>query len=109
MFLLLLKRDLAAVPEDRRTTSDNSSKILLLVAILLFFNAMTSMMGSSSGTFDIATWAIAMVCLASVALIYYTGVLSPYKRSVRKVSKRLASMPEVVDFETWCESHPLRK
>ena len=110
MLLLLMKKDLEAVPEDKRSGTDNSSKVVLVVCALVCWNAMSFVAGrGATGVVNVVMWAITLVSLLGIALIYYTGVMSPYKRSVRKVNKYLKSMPEVVDFETWCESHPLKK
>ena len=110
MFLLLLKRDLDAVPQERRSSSDNSSRILLVVAVLIFWTTMNAASTSGAGgTFNMAMWAIGIVSFAMAALVFYTGILNPYKRSVRKVNKRLKGMPEVVEYDTWCETHPIRK
>ena len=110
MLLLLMKRDLEAVPADRRSGTETSSKVLLVVVALVCWNAMSFVAGrGATGVVNVVMWAITLVSLLGIALIYYTGFMSSYKRSVRRVDKYLKSMPEVVDFETWCESHPPKK
>jgi cation transport ATPase len=108
MFYLLARKDLAGVPKERRDGSDTTGKVMLVIAVLLFCNSMSTAM-SAPGGFNMFLWAIALVSFVMVIVVYYTGMLNPYKKAVRKVNKYLKNAPEVIDYQTWCESHPLKR
>ena len=107
MFYLLMKQDLLRVPKDKRDGADTTSKVMLVVAVLIFWNSMSTLMSADSG-FNMFVWAIAIVSFIMVIVVYYTGMLNPYKRAMRKIDKYLKEAPEVVPYETWCETHPLK-
>ncbi len=105
MYLLLLKQDLASVPQETRDKSNTSTMAMLVIGVLLLWNSISLARGSAGGV-NVPLIFLSLGSFALVAVVYYTGMLNPYKRTEREVNKRLKSMPEVPDFVDWDLQHP---
>lgn len=105
MFLLLLQKDLESVPMDKRTKGDTLTYIMIVVGFLLLWNTLQLALGATGGP-NVPLIFVGVASFVMVAVVYYTGILNPYKRAVREVKKRLKDMPEVTDFETWNAQNP---
>ncbi len=109
MYLLLLKQDLDNVPEQTRDRSDTSSRAMLVIGVLLLWNSLSLAQGGFSGGANVPLIFLSLGSFLLVAVVYFTGMLNPYKRDMRQVKRRLKDMPEVPEFTDWDLEHPNRE
>ena len=105
MYLLLYQQDLENTPEATRQRSTMSSTAMLVIAVLLLWNSLSLARRGQDGA-NVPLIFLSLGSFALVAIVYFTGILNPYKRDVREVNKRLKDMPEVPDFADWDLAHP---
>lgn len=108
MLLLLLKQDLDGVPEDQRKGQDFIATCMLVIGVLLLWNSLQVAMSNPGGA-NVPLIFLSLGSFLLVWAIYAFGLLNPYKRTVRQVTKRLKDMPEVPDFVEWDTEHPNRQ
>ena len=108
MMLLMFKQDLDMVPEAERKRGDTTMYAMIVVAFLLLFNTLRIAMSDPGGA-NVPLIFLSLGSFSLVAIVYFTGVLNPYKRMVRDVNKRLKAMPEVPDFYDWAREHPTKE
>ena len=106
MFLLLFQQDLLLVPEDVRKKGDTATSAILVLGFLLLWSSLQSAMNSSQGA-NVPLIFLSVGSFSLVAIVYFTGLLNPYKRAVRTVDRRLKKMPEVPDFFEWSAQNPV--
>ena len=107
MYLLLFQQDLLLVPEDVRKKGETSASALVVIGFLLLFTTLQTAMNAPQGA-NVPLIFLSVGSFSLVAIVYYTGILSPYKRTVREVEKRLKKMPEVQDFYEWNAQNPAK-
>lgn len=100
MYLIVRARELDAVgDEERRAAAFPSQAIVIMVAFAF-------MGGIASGsTQDPALIIVSLLAFAAVVVVYFTGVLDPYKMAQRKVKKLLGAYPQVQDLDSWMQEH----
>lgn len=107
MFLLMFREDLETVPDDVRKQGDTATYAMVVIGFLLLWSSLQSAMNNKDGV-NVPLIFLSVGSFVMVAVIYYTGMLNPYKRAVKNLNKRLKDMPEVTDFETWDAEHPAK-
>lgn len=108
MFLLMFQRDLDLVPYEERTKGDTATYAMIVVGFLLLWYTLQGAMNAVGGP-NVPMIFIGVGSFVLVAVVYYTGILNPYKRAVKEVHKRLKDMPEVPDFDAWNAQHPMKQ
>ncbi|MDO4796388.1 MAG: hypothetical protein Q4A01_00035 [Coriobacteriales bacterium] len=109
MFLLLYKQDLESVPENIRDNNDTLSKGMLVIGVLLLWNSLSIAQGGLKGAADVPLIFLSLGSFLLVGIVYFTGLLNPYKREMRQVNRRLKKMPDAPDFTEWDMEHPNRE
>ena len=105
MYLLLYKEDLQMVPDDARKKGDTATAAMLVIGFLLLWSSLQNAMNANGGA-NVPLIFLSVGSFVLVAIVYYKGLLNPYKRAVREVDKRLKQMPEVQDFYEWDVQNP---
>lgn len=109
MYLLMHKQDLENVPDEVREKSDFSSNALLVFGVLLLLNTLNVARGGINGGADVSLIFLSLGSFVLVAIVFFTGMLNPYKRDLRDTNKRLKKLPDVPDFTEWDIAHPNRE
>lgn len=107
MFLILLGKDLDAVPKDKRDNADIAGKGMLVIGVLLLWSSLQSAMNAKPGETNVPLIFLSLGSFLLVCIVYYFGLLNPYKRATHQLAKRMKDMPEVPDFDEWCMQHPI--
>lgn len=105
MFLLLFEKDLDSVPDSARKDGEVASNAMVIIGFLLLWSSLQSAMNASGGA-NVPLIFLSVGSFVLVAIVYYMGLLSPYKRAVRNLNKRLSKMPAVPDFDEWNQQNP---
>ena len=108
MYLLLFKQDLEMLPPEARKQGDTATYAMVVIGFLLLWSSLQTAMSSQGGA-NVLLIFLSVGSFAMVAVVYYTGMLNPYKRAVKNVNKRLKEMPEVPDFYEWSAQHPTKE
>lgn len=108
MYLLLYKQDLEMVPPEARKQGDTATYAMVVVGFLLLWSSLQAAMNSQGGA-NVPLIFLSVGSFALVAVVYYTGMLNPYKRAVKNLDKRLKEMPDVPDFYEWSAQHPSKE
>ena len=107
MYLILFAKDLDAVPKDKRDNADLVGKGMLVLGVLLLWSSLQSAMNAKPGETDVPLIFLSLGSFLLVCLVYYLGLLNPYKRAKLQLKRRMKGMPEVPDFDEWCLQHPV--
>ncbi|MBO7675312.1 MAG: hypothetical protein J6S63_09940 [Atopobiaceae bacterium] len=105
MYLLLFKQDLDSVPAEERNKGEVASNAMVVIGFLLLWSSLQAAMNSSGGA-NVGLIFLSVGSFVAVAVVYYLGLLNPYKRAVRELNKRMKGMPEVPDFVDWDLANP---
>lgn len=108
MFLLMFQQDLESVPPEQRTKGDTIMYAMVIVGFLLLWNTLQVAMGQTGGA-NVPLIFLSVASFVLVAIVYFTGILNPYKRAVRELDKRMKKMPEVPDFVEWSANQPSKR
>lgn len=101
MYLLVRKSELDAVSEEDRKSAGFSGQAILIVVALAFTGSM-----SQAASLDVGTIVFQLVVMVAVIVLYFAGLLDPYKMACRQVNKLLKAYPEAPDFDAWVREHP---
>ncbi|MDO4808256.1 MAG: hypothetical protein Q4A07_13525 [Coriobacteriales bacterium] len=107
MFLLLFEKDLESVPASARNQGEVVTSAMIVLGFLLLWTSLQTAMNAEGGA-NVPLIFISVASFCMVAVVYYLGLLNPYKRAVRNLKKRLKKMPEVPDFDEWNLQNPGR-
>ena len=107
MFLILFGKDLDAVPKDKRDNADLMGKGMLVIGVLLLWSSLQSAMNAKPGETNVPLIFLSLGSFMLVCVVYYFGLLNPYKRARFQLKRRMKDMPEVPDFDEWCLQHPI--
>lgn len=108
MFLILFGKDLDAVPKDKRDNADLMGKGMLVIGVLLLWSSLQSAMNAKPGETNVPLIFLSLGSFLLVCVVYYFGLLNPYKRAKHQLARRMKGMPEVPDFDEWCLRHPIQ-
>ncbi len=107
MYLLMYQQDLENVPPEQRTKGDMASNVMLILGFLLLWNTLQFATNQTEGA-NVPLIFLSVGSFVLVALVYFSGILNPYKRAERELKKRMKGMPEVPDFVEWNAKNPGR-
>lgn len=107
MYLILYAKDLEAVPKDKRDNADIMGKGMLVIGVLLLWSSLQSAMNAKPGETNVPLIFLSLASFLMVCVVYYFGLLNPYKRAKMQLKRRMKGMPEVPDFDEWCQQHPI--
>jgi len=105
MYLLLFEQDLESVPAEERNKGEVASNAMVVIGFLLLWSSLQAAMNSQGGA-NVGLIFLSVGSFLAVAVVYYLGLLNPYKRAVRELKKRMKNMPEVPDFTEWDLANP---
>ena len=107
MFLLLFQMDMETVPAEERSNGEVASNAMVVIGFLLLWSSLQTAMNSEGGA-NVPLIFLSVGSFVMVAVIYYLGLLVPYKRTQRNLKKRMKGMPEVPSFDEWNKANPAR-
>lgn len=105
MYLLLFKQDLDSVPAEERSKGEVASNAMVVIGFLLLWSSLQTAMNSPQGA-NVGLIFLSVGSFVLVAVVYYLGLLNPYKRAVRELNRRMKGMPDVPDFVEWDLANP---
>lgn len=108
MFLILFEMDMQMVPEDQRKKGDTATTAMLVTGFLLLWTSLQSSMNNPGGA-NVPLIFLSVGSFVLVAIVYFMGLLNPYKRTQRRLNRELKKMPEVQDFYEWERLHPSKE
>ncbi|MDD5799558.1 MAG: hypothetical protein PUD09_02760 [Coriobacteriales bacterium] len=100
MYLIVRARELDEVSDEERKAAAFPSQAIVIMVAFAFMDGI-----ASGSTQDPALIIVSLLAFAAVVVVYFTGVLDPYKMAQRKVKKLLGAYPQVQDLDSWIREH----
>lgn len=101
MYLIVRKRELAAVSDEAKKEAALPGQMLLLVVALGF----AASMGAANSLSAITIFSEIALVIA-VIVVYFMGLFDRYRIACRRVDHMLKSYPTAPDYDAWIAEHP---